>query len=659
MVKLRGLLCPVLLHRLEVSPKLESSSDVPPPLPPRSPVPPPDDHAGPFTPPSSPSSPPISPSNPFLPHMQHNPFFEELVAEESHGSPPSPGSSPFHYITVASQPCTPSPDATSVASIKRERPRPVARQVSLPAPDPSGEWEQSFDAFASSRLHSPKGGPPPHKQPRTSPTSPRRRGGGRPLGEEPPPLPPRRPVRPAANEIYSDGWLHRGQELAVHKEAYLLSQTGAASLQRGREEEGKRSGASPHPRAGGGVRSRPDDASPGFACEEKLRKFRYEPLQDDSDCWGGLLFEQDLYGRTCKGKQVTNPHLPLGTEVTLSKTLLDGEISVTELLNMSPPLNPDAEVAEITSTSAEETADEFILPETNNNNNVSFSLTLEDLNMNVSNSDFSFIDSDASSQSEAAETLKGTNGSVETFRPPRLVVYHTETPPEELFTSRDTYTPETNPCFEITPSSTKLCKVSPHEPIPESSKLPARSCDDDTGREDAFNATHSDLDDNGNLDVKLGSSGAVSARCRHKAVTQQNGGRANKRGDASGDAEFEQLLTLVQNISGAGDGPRSNSAGDDQADDSTVQRCEISFKDLHALVAPSSRPPPKTGPGPGPGPDSSASSGSADLHPTSTHPCTTLAVAPYTSDQPQVDARHSLLPEGTQPASSLPRQESR
>ncbi|KAI3351130.1 hypothetical protein L3Q82_005690 [Scortum barcoo] len=119
--------------RLEVSPKVESSSDVPPPLPPRSPVPPqcsspsaslsghvsPDDcnHTNPFTPSPSPST-PISPSNPFPSHMQHNPFFEELIAEESQRSPlfapcSSSGSSPFHYTTLPSPHCTPSPQPCS------------------------------------------------------------------------------------------------------------------------------------------------------------------------------------------------------------------------------------------------------------------------------------------------------------------------------------------------------------------------------------------------------------------------------------------------------------------------------------------------------------------------------------------------------------------
>ncbi|GLD70423.1 rab11 family-interacting protein 1-like protein [Lates japonicus] len=369
--------------RLEVSPKVESSSDVPPPLPPRSPIPPqcsspsaspsghvsPDDcsQSHPFTPSSSPSSTPISPSNPFLPRMQRNPFFEELIAEESQRSPPiapcsSSGSSPFHYTTLPSQPCTPSPahdvNATNMASIKRERPRPVARQISLPAILPktatpnspnhaaprsmsesAGEWDDCFDAFASSRLNSPKGSLP-QKQQRTSPTSSHRR--SYPFNnntnnhaqqlqtceEEPPPLPPRRLLRTSVNEIYSDGWLHRGQELAVHKEAYLLSQTGVASLQRGREGECKRNSISPDPHTSSetsdslSAHSQPytNITSPGCISEEKLKKFKYEPLEDDTDCWGGMLFEQDLYGRMCRGNygqpKVHSHRLSWNTEET-------------------------------------------------------------------------------------------------------------------------------------------------------------------------------------------------------------------------------------------------------------------------------------------------------------------------------------------------------
>uniref|UniRef100_A0AAV2MKE2 Rab11 family-interacting protein 5-like n=1 Tax=Knipowitschia caucasica TaxID=637954 RepID=A0AAV2MKE2_KNICA len=234
--------------RLEVSPKVESSSDVPPPPPARSPVPPPlplspleGTHTNPFTTPpsSSPSTTPLSPSNPFFPHLQRNPFFEELIDIQSPPFTPSSLSdtSPFHYTTVPSQvyASSSSNEAAIIASIKRDRPKPVPRQTSLPVLPktsypyvPSGprsmsesaeEWEESFDVFASIRLSSPK------RNSQTQSTSSNRCENGK----IPPPLPPRRLLKTPVNEIFSDGWLHRGQELAVHKEAYLLSQTGAAS----------------------------------------------------------------------------------------------------------------------------------------------------------------------------------------------------------------------------------------------------------------------------------------------------------------------------------------------------------------------------------------------------------------------------------------------
>ena len=37
--------------------------------------------------------------------------------------------------------------------------------------------------------------------------------------------------------------------------------------------------------------------APTFQSEENLKKFRYEPLEDENDRWRGMLFEQDLYGR--------------------------------------------------------------------------------------------------------------------------------------------------------------------------------------------------------------------------------------------------------------------------------------------------------------------------------------------------------------------------
>lgn len=719
-----------------------------------------------------------------------------------------------------------------MTSIKRERPRPVARQISLPAfaaaaqssphhsttrsmSDNAGEWDDSFDAFASSRLNSPKGSLP-QKQLTTSATSFHRHNYGpvntnnhaqelQTFEEEPPPLPPRRLLRTPVNEIYSDGWLHRGQELAVHKEAYLLSQTGVASLQRGREGECKRNSISPDPHTNSetsdsvSAHSQPytNITSPGVMCEEKLRKFKYEPLENDNDCWGGMLFEQDLYGRMYRGNygkpKVKNPCLSVNTEETAEnnitsknsgpKMLLDSEMSVTDLLNMSSISSPkpDIKVPDITTTPAEDAVDESNPAETTCiNNNVSCSLTLGDLNMNVNNSDFSFIDSDGSSQSEVPDTLKSVNSLVGTFlHPPedsQIAVYHKETAPEDLFTLKDTYIPEMNSSFEITASSNKMCKVSPvcqdcrcelnnvapHGPsrvngrdvtalsspnqASNSPNVQTESSCDKTGGDSALRNTHIDFDDNGNIAElsKLSKtesfSGVVSARFRPKGVSRQNSrGSPNSQSNMSGDTEFEQLLSLVQNISEVSEGPLSyqhtNSAlsslvalekqtdfvlqidgtKNDHLHHSksnaesqisclkdntpllsenciTGKHAEISFEDLHAKVAPNSKIPPKSkirqslqGPESSSPSITSALSLLADMQ-ANLHPiplcCTyippssigpsagasiTLAVAPYTSsysttstsDQPLVDARHSLMPEETQPASNLPHQESR
>ncbi|XP_034546098.1 rab11 family-interacting protein 1 [Notolabrus celidotus] len=815
--------------RLEVSPKVESSSDVPPPLPPRSPVPPqnssppsaspsghvsPDDynHTNPFTP--SPASTPISPSNPFPSHR--NPFFEELIAEESLKSPTfassySPSSSPLHYTTVPSQPCTSSPAHSVYAtnSIKRERPRPVARQISLPAILPktgnpnssyysapcsmsqsSGEWEDSFDAFASSRLNSPKGSLP---QSRSNPTS-SRTCSYPPINtkslaqelqackEEPPPLPPRRLLRNSVNEIYSDGWLHRGQELAVHKEAYLLSQTGVASLQRGREGESKRNSISPDPHASSETSDSPTVHSqpytnvtpPGLVLDEKLKKFKYEPLEDDADCWGGMLFEQDLYGRVCRGSygqpKVKSHFLSLTAGEARSKItspkLLDGEIPAAELSNFSSS-KPEGKIEGIKPTSVEEKESDSPEPEFINNN-VSFSLTLGDLNMNVNNSDFGFIDSDGSSQSEILDTLKGIHTFTQLPEDSQITSYHseTETTPEDMFTLKDTYIPEMNSSFEIPASSNKLCKVSSvcqdncqdcrqsnTAPLTKS-RVTTEKNDSVASRTQASNPadleteskqgsdctkTQKDIDDNGNPQgiQKESFSGVVSARLRPKGMFQPNSHGSPIPKGISSDREFEQLLSLVQNISRVGEGPLSyqptksalssllsfskntdlqgESTNKEQAnhtepnkkslvsskDNLMHQNCvegkslTISFEDLHAKVAPNSKTLLKTKIGQSlQNPELSslstpcALSLSADaqvthppspvccpsMHSTNTGPSagagTTVAVAPYTTssssysttsttDQPLVDARHSLLPEETQPASNLPHQESR
>lgn len=394
--------------------------------------------------------------------------------------------------------------------------------------------------------------------------------------------------------------------------------------------------------------------------------------------------------------------------------------------------------------------------------------------MNVNNSDFSFIDSDGSSQSEVVDTLKGLNSLVPQDSP--IAIYHQEmvSTPEDMFTLKDTYIPEMNSSFEITASSNKLCKVSPvcqdncqdcqcelNNVAPHgNSRVRSREIaalssqnqtsnptEDKTRNVDDFKKAKNDCDDNGNPQAKLTTlnqaesfSEVVSARIRPKGVSRANSSGSLHSQNKSGDKEFEQLLSLVQNISEVNEGPLSYQpsksalssllALDNQADslvddtdkdqkhhnelnttsqiyskDDTssllTENCvtgkpsEISFEDLHAKVAPNLRTPSKSKIGqslqepepfsPIPSALSSSADAQAKLHPTpvccpSIHPSsmgppsagasTSLAVAPYTSssssysttsttDQPLVDARHSLLPEETQPASNLPHQESR
>ncbi|KAF7669595.1 hypothetical protein LDENG_00176820 [Lucifuga dentata] len=618
--------------RLQVSPKVESSSDVPPPLPFCSPIPPlctspfasstghvsPDkgSHANPFTPSSSPSSTPISPSNPFLPCIQRNPFFEELVGEDLRKSPPfvpcsSSGLSSFHYNALPSQSCIPNPahdvKTNNMASIKRERPRSVSRQISLPAlllrsttsnfpnncaprsmSESAGECNDSFDAFASSRLNSPKGSLL-QKQLRTNPTSPQTNSNpladnyiNNPIVEfqiyeqEPPPLPPRRPVRTPVSELYSDGWLHRGQELAVHKEAYLLSQTGVASRQHGRDGECKRNTPSISPDCNTNsetsdslsIHSQPymNATSPGLMSEEKLKKFKYEPLEDETDCWGGMLFEQDLYGRIGSGNygqlKVNSKLLSVNSEETSGtkimnknhqtdlaapKMLLDCEMSVTDLLSLSSATLPksDVKALEITSTTVEAIVEPFPIHSaqpTNANNNVSYSLTLEDLNMNVNNSDFSFIDSDSSLQSEIVDTLKVLHDAGGILPQPSdkslMPTYHEKTvgTSEDIFSLKDVCISEINSSFDISASSNKLCKgslvcqdncqdcrcelnnvvphgnsslnkeiaaVSPQIQTSHQPDLKTESREDKMGDEDDFKETQDEFDDNANPHAKL------------------------------------------------------------------------------------------------------------------------------------------------------------
>ncbi|XP_007246427.3 rab11 family-interacting protein 1 isoform X1 [Astyanax mexicanus] len=287
--------------RLGVSPKVESSPDPSCPLSPCFPGPTPDTlpldtatgqmsppsvihHSNPFTHPSPPPT-SISPSNPFLTRLQRNPFFEDLIAEEALKSPTemsSYSSLPHaHYPGFLPRPGRSSPASegspSRMSSIKRERPRSVARQRSLPALIPGTEEAaivnenninanssrlvsenkgetDDFEAFATSRLKSPVGTPtrpssgsfssslPSHNPIEQSDFQPNNGT----MIDNPnqadwdlPPLPPRKLTRtPFAGERRdrpSDSWLDRGQELAVQKEASVLFQTDLASLQHTRD----------------------------------------------------------------------------------------------------------------------------------------------------------------------------------------------------------------------------------------------------------------------------------------------------------------------------------------------------------------------------------------------------------------------------------------
>ncbi|NWV76287.1 RFIP5 protein, partial [Dasyornis broadbenti] len=125
---------------LEVSPQVETSSDAPSHFAARSPAPCP--AALPASMPSSnlPAAPGdsqagcLSPTNPFLNSLQSNPFFEELLADQVLNSP-----SPTHFLSSF----PPGPHAAA------ELP-PADTDPAVP-PLPS-EWDDTFDAFATSRL---------------------------------------------------------------------------------------------------------------------------------------------------------------------------------------------------------------------------------------------------------------------------------------------------------------------------------------------------------------------------------------------------------------------------------------------------------------------------------------------------------------------------
>ncbi|CAN0027234.1 unnamed protein product [Bubo scandiacus] len=123
---------------LEVSPQVETSSDAPSHFPPCSPAQfPPAAVAHLASMPSANLSPAIgdsqsgclSPTNPFLNSLQSNPFFEDLLADQVLNSP-----SPTHFFSSF-------PSGPHASTEKPAVP-----------PPPLSEWDDTFDAFATSRL---------------------------------------------------------------------------------------------------------------------------------------------------------------------------------------------------------------------------------------------------------------------------------------------------------------------------------------------------------------------------------------------------------------------------------------------------------------------------------------------------------------------------
>ncbi|XP_015141546.1 rab11 family-interacting protein 5 isoform X7 [Gallus gallus] len=175
---------------LEVSPQVETSSDAPSHFPPRSPAQFPAAAVAhlarmlsPNLPPATRDSQPgcLSPTNPFLNSLQSNPFFEDLLADQVLNSP-----SPTHFFSsfpsephasteVAESLCS-SEDCSPSASLRLKDPEreSPAKSVGVPVPEttppshadpppppdeepaasppPLSEWDETFDAFATSRL---------------------------------------------------------------------------------------------------------------------------------------------------------------------------------------------------------------------------------------------------------------------------------------------------------------------------------------------------------------------------------------------------------------------------------------------------------------------------------------------------------------------------
>ncbi|XP_052471144.1 uncharacterized protein LOC128027506 isoform X2 [Carassius gibelio] len=444
--------------RLGVSPEVESSSDTPcqipcsPSQPPRSlPLgcttgsvsPPSGNHTNPFTH-SSPTPPSISPSNPFLTRLQQNPFFEDLIAEEGLKSPTagycSLNSSLYNYPVG----CSPIHNGAQnkMSAIKRERPRSMSRQRSLPVIMPetpgtnsntnpnhflserAGEWDD-FEAFATSRLKSPTGTP---TRPPSAPF----------LSQLPntnqilcvnnkadiglivdevdmgvsrswdlPPLPPRRPMR--IQGITTDSWLDRAQELAVQKEACFLSQTDFASLQHVRDGDVKRN-------------------SQIFCSDKELHHVSSEGCNKmEAELHSSIRLNKFMVGEARGHDFVTNnnansspndfgedAHGSSECEYMAPETLCfpsDWETTVTESLCSSPQAQPkhDSESSCEIRVSNEQQC------KAKTNGVGLLTLSSRDSNNNTDTSEFAFIDS-GSSQSELQQPLEMNKDGVKSSK---------------------------------------------------------------------------------------------------------------------------------------------------------------------------------------------------------------------------------------------------
>ncbi|XP_015200084.2 uro-adherence factor A isoform X1 [Lepisosteus oculatus] len=269
---------------LEVSPKVETSSDAPFHLSSWSPdhlfAPSPASavdpsllgstpHVNPFTP--SLATTPMSPSNPFFISLQCNPFFEELLADQAlKSATPAPyfSSSPLWASSAPSSwPADPGSAQDGAwksvsANNKMQTSGLITRQSSVPASlsgsgmsgdtrrtklfpprsmsEITGEWDESFDIFATSRLRSGQKDMSLPKLPKESTFHSSLKGYSSPTAERSssfsvqcgdlPPVPPRKSVRGVVQDGDGASWLDRAQEFAVKKEARLLSQADASSM---------------------------------------------------------------------------------------------------------------------------------------------------------------------------------------------------------------------------------------------------------------------------------------------------------------------------------------------------------------------------------------------------------------------------------------------